>query len=706
MNYEGIFIGGEGGGNQPIEEGTMIFKNEWERNISYNKDEVIVYFERLYIALRSNINKEPDLYVGEDWELLAYWSNNSSVSNYRGAFIQGLLLKQYDSVFDSITGNTYINYSPTNYECTTQSNLIIDLHKINNPNSLLPSMFSQPYMYASAGNSTEFDGGITYDGTVPGSPTFLDIFPLLTDFRTNGWRRNPAPGFELDPTSIYAKEGLYKFTATINYWICNVPPITPNISSRGLGEFKIQHIDVFNIDRSGLNTPLLQPALTGNFNLNQITLSGTYDVRFGQSFGVRLRNIVFNGFRWGFAIRFGIDFMGSTDPVNLRNNYVALSRSPVETPGQPNSEIRIISTLPVQEEYVIPYPIINNLLAESINMSLVDTPPNEFTSSIAYTPKCLKLNGFAQNTKYTLTCSARVGLDSKDDEILEIRACFQSSPNNIDWVDISDRQIIFTNEQQYTGQFAVLNIPLYIQYEGYIPDVQFKEQYIRVALIVIPKPNLTSIIRIIIKANGGSNPVRTFNPYNCFIQMYPDNTTLTDVVWRQTFENNGTKYVYSLETFGNNSAGSYLLPTVFCFLPVVCNNFTYPNNICKSINNQPLIYSVPNFLRNIYGPSWCGVVVRSSGSYTMSYYLAGKITAFTGGQYFVNFCRNNPCQILYTQRITIGLAGDFGEIVTTTLQLINDGDFLYPILTWTQLSDELSKIEFENQTQLTIVKLP
>ena len=188
MDYQGLFIGGEGGGTQPPVnlEGTMIYKNEWVINNLYNKDEVVVYLEHQYIALRSNINKEPDTNP-EDWDLLAYWSNNSSVSNYRGTFIQGLVLKQYDSVYDRISNGVYINYSPTNYECTIQPNLIEDLHKINNQNSLLPSMFSTPYLFASVGNSATYNDGVRYVWNPSQGGLGFFTHPFLPNLRTKGW---------------------------------------------------------------------------------------------------------------------------------------------------------------------------------------------------------------------------------------------------------------------------------------------------------------------------------------------------------------------------------------------------------------------------------------------------------------------------------------------------------------------------------------
>jgi hypothetical protein len=710
MDYQGLYISAEGGGNQPGNlDGTMIYKNEWTINNLYNKDEVVVYLEHQYIALRSNINKEPDTNP-LDWDLLAYWSNNASVSNYRGTFIQGLVLKQYDSVYDRITNGTYINYNPANYTCTTQPNLIEDLHKINNPNSLLPSMFSTPYMFARAGDSTQFDGGITYDGTVPGSSQFLNTFPLLTTFRSNGWKRTGTT-FQLDPTSIYAKEGLYKFTATINYWVCNVPASNPNLPSNGVGGLTIEYADNFVIDQCGLNSPITQPSPTGNFNGNQSTLSGTYDVRFGQSYGVRLQNIVFNGYRWGFAIRFGIDFMGITDPVDLRYNYLALSKSPPQT-SQLNSVIEILSS-PVQEEYVIPFPIINNLLGQSINSTITDTPSNEFISSVDYTPKCIKLDGYPANQTYTLTCSARIGVSYFLNDLQEIRACFQSSPDNIDWVDINERQIIFTETQQDLQNYDVPNIPLYIQHEGYQPDVQFEQQFVRVVLIVIPKPNLPNITRIIIEANGGGDSARSFNPYNCFFQMYPDDTPSTDIVWKQTFENQ-TEYegTYNIPypRNGDNYTRFYNLPVIFGFLPVVCNNYTYPSNICKSVNNQPLIYSIPNYLRCEYGPEWCGVVIRSAGTYIVSYKLTIKLISLFGATYSIVFARNNQSnnyEALYTQRLNTIPIGDYlyiDQTITTNLQLINDGDFIYPLLIWDNLGASLSGIQMLNDCEFSIVK--
>lgn len=716
MNFEGLYISGEGGTPQPPVnlDGTMIYKNEWTINTLYNKDEVVVYLEHQYIALRSNINKEPDLYVGEDWNLLAYWSNNATVSNYRGTFIQGLILKQYDSVYDRISNGTYINYSSSNYECTTQPNLITELNKINNPNSLLPSMFSTPYLFGSLGNSANFNDGARYVGTQ--SDGGLYTYPFLPNLRTRGWKRTgitqEGSNFMLDPTSIYAKEGAYKFTAIVSYYFSKVPRETVTLENPS-GELRIEEIPDIIIDRCGLNAPIIQPVTPQGFDdffrTNQTTLSGIYDVRFGREYGVKLDNIPLQNRTWTFTIRLSIEFLGATDPVDLRYNYLALSKSPQFTP-QPKSVITILST-PVQEDYVIPYPIINNLLAQSVNVSLVDTPPNELTTGVDYTPKCIKLNGYAQRQTYTLTCSARVGVSYLLGDLLEIRACFQSSADNVNWIDISDRQLIFTNIQTAPQNYDVPNIPLYIQFEGYQPDPQFEQQYVRVALIVVPRENLGRITRIILEANGGGNNLNLFNPYNAFFQIYPDTSPTLDIDYRQTMADVGVLYNIPYPVYGDNTGtGYYNLPSRFGFMPIVYNNFTYPSNNCKSVGNQPLIYSVPNFLRNEYGPEWSGIVVRSAGTYGISYRLDTElITEILNNTttYSLVFARNNPCEVLYTQRLTTNIiSGNYyiDQLVATNLQLINAGDFIYPLIIWDNQLPRLQGIRMYSRCDLAIVK--
>jgi hypothetical protein len=716
MDYQGFFVGGEGGTPQPPVnlDGTMIYKGEWERNTLYNKDQTIIYLEHQYIALRSNINKEPDLNIGEDWDLLAYWSNNATVSNYRGTFIQGLILKQYDSVYDRISNGTYINYSSSNYECTTQPNLITELNKINNPNSLLPSMFSTPYLFGSLGNSANFNDGARYVGTQ--SDGGLYTYPFLPNLRTRGWKRTgitqEGSNFMLDPTSIYAKEGAYKFTAIVSYYFSKVPRETVTLENPS-GELRIEEIPDIIIDRCGLNAPIIQPVTPQGFDdffrTNQTTLSGIYDVRFGREYGVKLDNIPLQNRTWTFTIRLSIEFLGATDPVDLRYNYLALSKSPQFTP-QPKSVITILST-PVQEDYVIPYPIINNLLAQSVNVSLVDTPPNELTTGVDYTPKCIKLNGYAQRQTYTLTCSARVGVSYLLGDLLEIRACFQSSADNVNWIDISDRQLIFTNIQTAPQNYDVPNIPLYIQFEGYQPDPQFEQQYVRVALIVVPRENLGRITRIILEANGGGNNLNLFNPYNAFFQIYPDTSPTLDIDYRQTMADVGVLYNIPFPVYGDNTGtGYYNLPSRFGFMPIVYNNFTYPSNNCKSVGNQPLIYSVPNFLRNEYGPEWSGIVVRSAGTYGISYRLDTElITEILNNTttYSLVFARNNPCEVLYTQRLTTNIiSGNYyiDQLVATNLQLINAGDFIYPLIIWDNQLPRLQGIRMYSRCDLAIVK--
>ena len=718
MDYQGFFVGGEGGGTPqpPVNlDGTMIYKNEWTINTLYNKDEVVVYLEHQYIALRSNINKEPDTNL-EDWDLLAYWSNNATVSNYRGTFIQGLILKQYDSVYDRISNGTYINYSSSNYECTTQPNLITELNKINNPNSLLPSMFSTPYMFASLGNSSSYRNGASYVG----SPTDMGLYtyPFLPNLRTRGWKRTgitqEGSNFMLDPTSIYAKEGAYKFTAIVSYYFSKVPRETVTLENPS-GELRIEEVPDIIIDRCGLNAPITQPVTPQGFDdafrTNQSTLSGIYDVRFGREYGVKLDNIPLQNRTWTFTIRLSIEFLGATDPVDLRYNYLALSKLP-QFSTQLKSVITILPT-PILEDYVIPYPIINNLLAQSVNVSLVDTLPNELTTGVDYTPKCIKLNGYAQTQTYTLTCSARVGVSYRKGDLLEIRACFQSSADNINWGDISERQVIFTDIQSDEGTFNVPNIPLYIQLDGYQPDPQFEQQYVRVALIVVPRQNLGRITRIILEANGGVNndPDLLFNPYNCFFQMYPNSQLSSNIVWNQTFENVygfDPGYNIAYPRNGDNPVGWYNLPAIFGFLPVVCNNFVYPANNCKTVNNQPLIYSVPNYLRCEFGPEWCGVVIRSAGTYIVIYqlYITIRSNQLFNTNYSIVFARNNQngrYQPLYTQRLVV-VDNECRQTIQTNISLLNDGDIIYPILIWDNLGVGVTGIRMRSGSEFSIVK--
>jgi len=714
MDYQGLFIAGEGGTPSPPVnlDGTMIYKNEWTINTLYNKDEVTVYLEHQYIALRSNINKEPDTNP-EDWDLLAYWSNNATVSNYRGTFIQGLILKQYDSVYDRISNGTYINYSPSNYECTTQPDLITDLHKINNPNSLLPSMFSTPYLFASVGNSATYNDGERYVWT-SGGGVGLFTHPFLPNLRTRGWMRNSPNGalFMLDPTSIYAKEGAYKFTAIVSYYFSRVPSETRVLQTAGTGEFWIEELPDVVIDRCGVNSDISQPGLPNTFRNLQSTLTGIWDVRFGKEYGFKLQNIYwFQFFAWTFTVRLSIEYLGATDPVDLRYNYLALSKLP-QFASQVKSVITILPT-PIPEDYVIPYPIINNLLAQSVNVSLVDTPSNEFISSVDYTPKCIKLNGYAQTQTHTLTCSARVGVSYRKGDLLEIRACFQSSADNINWGDISERQVIFTDVQNDAGTYDVPNIPLYIQLDGYQPDAQFEQQYVRVALIVVPKPNLASITRIILEANGGVNnvPDLLFNPYNCFFQMYPTPQLSSNIVWNQTFENvygSDPGYNIAYPRNGNNNLQHYLLPSVFGFLPVVCNNFTYPANNCQAVGNQPLIYSVPNFLRCEFGPEWCGVIIRSAGTYIVIYQLNITIRSnqLFNTEYSIVFARinlNGRYEPLYTQRLVV-VDNECRQTIQTNIPLLNDGDIIYPILIWDNLAVGVTGIRMRPGSEFSIVK--
>jgi len=717
MNYEGLFIGGEGTGNPPINlEGAMIYKNDWQINTLYEKDQVVIYFEIQYIAIRENINKEPDNNP-DDWSVLAYWSNNNNVSNYRGTFIQDLVLKQYDSVYDRITNGVYTNQNPTNYVCTTQPDLITDLHKINNQNALLPAMFSQPYMFASLGNSTNFNSGQRYAWTL-GQPNRLFTYPYLSNFRSRGWKRTGidqrGSNFMLDPSSIYAKEGVYRFTAIVNYWMSSQPiRDSRTLQSDNTGSLQIEEAPAVVaeqiIDVCGFNSPISQPQGNPNFYGNQSTLTGLRDVRFGKEYGFKLHNIIYESYTWSFAIRLSIEYMGPSDPIDLRYNYNAISRGQSPVINIPNSIIEIMPT-PVQTEYEIPFPLVNNLLATSINTTIVDTPSNEYTITTDYAPKCIQLNGYPATQQYTLSLTGRIGLTYNMVDLQEIRVCFQSSPNNIDWVDISKRQLIYLDDQMPPGTVSILNIPFFIQHEGYQPDVQFEQQYIRAIIIPIPKPNRQSV-SITLEANGGNDFSQTgLCPLNSVFQIFPNNEQLSSLVYYQTCETVRTYFQYDIPSLGSNPRQRYILPSIFAFLPVVMNTYDNPNFLCKSVNNQEIIYSVPDNLYNDYGPKWVGVPVYTDGIYNFDYnlnILMRRNNLISGVQYNLEIYRGfDNAHLLYTQRLTdpIPILGGLyiNQRITTALTL-EAGWFIYPVLTWSNLAVGIRRLEIftENSFSLT-----
>jgi hypothetical protein len=297
-------------------------------------------------------------------------------------------------------------------------------------------------------------------------------------------------------------------------------------------------------------------------------------------------------------------------------------------------------------------------------------------------------------------------------DLLEIRACFQSSSDNINWGDISERQSIFEDIQNDPGNYDVPNIPLYIQLDGYQPDPQFEQQYVRVVLIVVSGQNLGRITRIILEANGGVNDFNLlFNPCNCFFQMYPNSQLSSNIVWNQTFENvYGADPAYSIAypRNGYNPINWYNFPQIFGFLPVVCNNFVYPTNNCQAVGNQALIYSVPNFLRCEFGPYWSGVVLRSAGTYIVRYKLdmTIRISQIFSTNYSIVFARNTPggnYDSLYTQRLTV-VDNDCRQTIQTNISLLNDGDIIYPILIWDNLGVNVTGIRMQPGTEFSIVK--
>jgi hypothetical protein len=159
---------------------------------------------------------------------------------------------------------------------------------------------------------------------------------------------------------------------------------------------------------------------------------------------------------------------------------------------------------------------------------------------------------------------------------------------------------------------------------------------------------------------------------------------------------------------GQNDLRYYLFPAVFGFLPVVCNNFVHPTNNCQAVGNQPLIYSVPNFLGCDYGPAWCGVILRSFGTYNVRYKLDMTIltSQIFDAEYSIVFARlslNGQYSPLYTQRLTV-VNNVCQQTVQTNIPLLNDGDVIYPVLTWNNLAVGVIGIRMRSGTEFSIVK--
>ena len=235
---------------------------------------------------------------------------------------------------------------------------------------------------------------------------------------------------------------------------------------------------------------------------------------------------------------------------------------------------------------------------------------------------------------------------------------------------------------------------MYIQYENFRPNFQFSYQYVRPVLIVIPKPNLVSFNDTIrIQSNGGvvSPPIPDlilFKPYNSFFQMYPSEPVSSNVAFQQTCQYNANDYQIRIRNgTGLNPDNLYGLPSAFMFLPIVVNNYQFNVATCRSVNNQPIIFNQPNILQNNYGPYWCGVKLQTSRTYTFNYTIQGT---FTGSSVFgladfrLVFCRNNPCQIIYTSPIlSVSNDGTVDQTISHISPLINAGDFIYALITWT-----------------------
>jgi len=186
---------------------------------------------------------------------------------------------------------------------------------------------------------------------------------------------------------------------------------------------------------------------------------------------------------------------------------------------------------------------------------------------------------------------------------------------------------------------------------------------------------------------------------------------VSNIVWNQTFENvygSDPAYAIQYSLAGDNVLRFYNLPAIFGFLPVVCNNFVYPSNVCRSVNNQQLIYSIPNFLRCLYGPEWCGVVLRSAGTYIVRYqlYMTIRTSQIFNTEYSIVFARNNQdgeYEPLYTQRLLV-VGNECRQTIQTNISLLNDGDIIYPILIWDNLAVGVTGIRMQPGTEFSIVK--
>ena len=204
--------------------------------------------------------------------------------------------------------------------------------------------------------------------------------------------------------------------------------------------------------------------------------------------------------------------------------------------------------------------------------------------------------------------------------------------------------------------------------------------------------------------NGGRTDAGTdINPNNAMFQIYPDVKSISnsEILFNQTCQYISGSYNYDVANNGLNADLKYGLPFRFCFLPVVINNYDYQFNdpfICyQTSNDKPLFESIPNTLKNDYGSYWSGVKIQSTGiNYNITYRLAGTYTGSRSLEFRVLFCRNNPCEIIFTSN---SLTAPFppgnaiDRTVSTTTSLLNEGDIIYPLIIWNSIDPVFYRVE-------------
>jgi len=301
MDYRGVNAFNSGGGVTPTPTpttGLMKFVGNWIANLSYSAYDYIVYNRISYVAIQNSQGSKPDI-SPTFWQVVSYWSNPNNVSNFRGSFVVGTVLQQYDSVHEPTTGITYVYLGTSLYTITTVQNLINDCAILQDSPELQQQQ-QTPCYSAFTGNGTSSTAGLLFPagGTIISSDLDFQTININQGFRKSGTT------IVLDNTTLFAKEGLYNVSCCILMWCYQNPLNTDQFYNFG------GYFDIIKVDANSNRSIVVRNEVCGPFKYYNVAngyyypssmkLESTVALKFNEGVTLNCTNVQINNV--GFAI--------------------------------------------------------------------------------------------------------------------------------------------------------------------------------------------------------------------------------------------------------------------------------------------------------------------------------------------------------------------------------------------------------------------